>query len=214
MRRRLVPIAGLFAALLIAVAGFVALSERVFPFTEPLQRQDSLQEDVDPSRSTINMQFANDGERVTLASEVMVTEFDSGRYHVSVRSSHTDGAETHLDGLRLRLDPGQQAMPEVALQTPGGNPWNPIRFSRTDDGQAVSLEAPDLGVQGRGTVTLDFLIGPYDAGDAPESIWLGYNARLHEEGTINLTDYQAEALIEIPMPAGDEPAFDGPSPAS
>lgn len=184
-------------------SGFVTLSDEIFPLSEQLPRQDSLDEEIRGNRSSILLQFGAEEGDVALASDVSIRERGDNMYDARIRTSHTDGADTHLDSLRVQLDPGNQPMPEVALRTPGGHPWEPINFQRTPDGQAVMVDIPDLGFQGTGTVSLEFLIGPYPSGERPESIWLDFDARLHENRLLKLTDYQADALVEVPMPAGE-----------
>lgn len=46
----------------------------------------------------------------------------------------------------------------VALTVPEGNPWPSLQFHRTSDSKGVSFYVTDLGIQGTGTVTLNFLI--------------------------------------------------------
>lgn len=206
MHRRAGIITGIIVILCIAGTGmFVARSDDVYLMTEQLPRQDALDEEIRENRSSILLQFG-DGERdVSLASDVNIRERSDNMYDVRILTSHTNGADTHLDSLRVRLDLGTQPMPEVALRTPGGHPWEPIQFQRTADGQAVMVDVPDLGFQGTGSVALEFLVGPYPSGERPESIWLDFDARLHENRLLKLTDYQADALVEAPMP-GDESA--------
>lgn len=204
MPRRYGPIAGLVVALVIGAAGFIGLSERVYPFTESLQRVDSLEEEIRGNSSSVLLQFHNEDESVTLAADVRIYQLDNNMYGLSVRSSHTEGVDTKLDSLDLTLNVARRSLPEVALRTPGGHPWEPIHLQQTTDGQGVTLEVPDLGFQGTGTVSLDFLVGPYQPDDIPESIWVDFNAGLHREERIQLTSYEADSLVEVPMPAGEE----------
>lgn len=206
MRRRAGFLVSIVTIVIIAGAsGFVALSDEIFPLNEQLSRQDSLDEEIRGNRSSILLQFHDDRQDVSLASDISIRERSDNMYDLRIRTSHTDGADTHLDSLRLRLDPGKQPIPEVALRTPGGHPWEPIHFQRTSDGQAVMVDVPDLGFQGTGTVSLEFLVGPYPSGEAPEHITIDFDAGLHESRLLKLTDYQADALVEAPMP-GDESA--------
>lgn len=194
------PLASALGALIIAATGLIAVSDRVLPFTETLQREHPVGEERRPGSSSVSLQFANEDESVTLASEVRVYELQNNSYAVSVRTSHTEGVDTHLDSIRLKLNVAGESVPEVALRAPSGHPWEPIHFGQSDDGQGVTLDVPDLGFQGTGTVVLDFIVGPYHEGDVPKSIWLDYNARLHKEARVNLTSQEADALVEIPMP--------------
>lgn len=201
MASRAGVITGIIVILCIGGAGmFVALSDDVYPMSEQLAREDSLDEEIRNNRSSILLQFGDEEQDVTLASEVDIRERSDDMYDVRILTSHSDGADTHLDSLRVRLFPGEQTMPEVALRTPGGHPWEPIHFQQTSDGQAVLVDVPDLGFQGTGTVPIEFLVGPYPSGEVPDQMTIDFNARLHENRLLQLTDYEADALVEVPMP--------------
>jgi hypothetical protein len=46
----------------------------------------------------------------------------------------------------------------IALEVPDGYPWPSLEFHRTSEMKGVIFYAADLGFQGTGTVTLDFLV--------------------------------------------------------
>lgn len=46
----------------------------------------------------------------------------------------------------------------IALEVPEGYPWSSLEFHRTNNGKDVVFYVADLGVQGTGTVTLNFLV--------------------------------------------------------
>ncbi|USH00898.1 hypothetical protein K1720_05055 [Thermococcus argininiproducens] len=75
------------------------------------------------------------------------------RFHVW----HREGGR--LRSLKVTISPNVSA--EVYLKTPDGYPWNPLKLQRSKDNpNSVTLEIPDLGFQGEGSVTLDFVVVP------------------------------------------------------
>ena len=70
-----------------------------------------------------------------------------------------------VESLKITISPNVSA--DIYLKTPDGYPWNPIKLQRSkDDPASVTLEVPDMGFQGEGTVTLDFIVVPHKKSDA------------------------------------------------
>jgi hypothetical protein len=62
---------------------------------------------------------------------------------------------TELKSLELTFS--SQEFLSVALNVPGGFPWPNLEFHRTSNSKGVLFHVADLGFQGTGTVTLDFI---------------------------------------------------------
>lgn len=114
---------------------------------------------------------------------------------------HRDG--TRLNSLRYHLFRADRAQEfsEFYLRTPGGVPFPELTLKRDRNGQGVHLDIPDLGFQGRGTVTLDFIIEPARQNDASGPFRLGVDAgfRLAETSPLG-RDFEAELSREVELP--------------
>ena len=63
---------------------------------------------------------------------------------------------TKLKSLRLTFSSDE--ILSIALDVPGGYPWPNLEFHHTEDGKGVLFYVADLGLQGSGTVTPEFLV--------------------------------------------------------
>lgn len=136
----------------------------------------------------------------------------SVQYHQGYRQSvnqlpvrlstwHRDG--TRLNSLRYHLFRADRAQEfsEFYLQTPGGKPFPEMTFQRDRNGRGIHLEVPDLDFQGRGTVSLDFIIEPDRPNDASGPFTLGIEAgfRLAETSPLG-RDFKADLLQDVELP--------------
>lgn len=117
-------------------------------------------------------------------------------YPIRLHVWHAEG--THLESLRYVLRPrGTRSPVEVYLRRPGGYPWEPITFRRgEDDPNATVIDVPDLGFQGRGSVTLDLLIESPE--DEPFGLEVAVEATL-DPGAI-ARDYRLEGHVTREVP--------------
>jgi hypothetical protein len=149
-RRALVTIG---SALSLPLAGCVVGGEPVVGSTAlsgPRRRSDGAE---------THLVFSRESETVATIS-FLGRGFDRedgvARFRLSV--SHDADLRAERLRYRIRAPAGDLATAvDLHLQRPAGTPWPPITFRR-DDGQSRTLvEVEDLGRQGVGTVTLDFL---------------------------------------------------------
>ncbi|RXK51228.1 hypothetical protein [Halorientalis pallida] len=116
-----------------------------------------------PTRSSdgaeTHLEYARGGETVatmSLLGRGFVPEDGEGRFRLSV--SHDSDLRAERLRYRLRAPAGDlETAVELYLQRPSGDSWPPITFSRADDPSRTLVAVDDLGRQGIGTVTLDFL---------------------------------------------------------
>ncbi len=104
--------------------------------------------------------YDSSGERVataTLMNRGLHGECMSFRFSLW----HEEG--TKIKSLKLKLTPS--ATSEIYLKTPDGYPWNPIKLQHSEDAHSIIFEVPDLGFQGKGTITLDFMVLPLEESD-------------------------------------------------
>ena len=101
--------------------------------------------------------------------------------------------ETELDSLFLKFS-GIDYI-EVYLEVPGGS-WPPIHFHQSSDGKGAIFEVDDLGFQGTGTVTLQFLLTPLSE---QHSFHLEARFSMHKKAFMQLTRQEASAHTEIPI---------------
>jgi len=103
--------------------------------------------------------------------------------------------ETELDSLFLKFF-GETGFIEAYLEAPGGS-WPPIYFYQSRDGKGAVLEVDDLGIQGTGTVTLNFLLKAF-----PEQLTFNFEAKfsMHKKAFMQLTRQEAWTYTEFPVP--------------
>jgi len=103
---------------------------------------------------------------------------------------HLQGTE--LDSLSLvfsSIDPFS-----LALETPEGLPWPSMNFHKTSDGRGVVLEVADLGFQGEGTVTLDFILQLFTK---QLDLSLSIKFSLHDEAPFTFTRSTVDAFLNV-----------------
>lgn len=123
---------------------------------------------------------AVDDDLVIRTSDLEVSEADTGTdpLEYTLQFTRDGGVFGHLDlelrgdtlRVNLRHPPDLTARsvelvllrsgagappPEVALRAPGGVPWPPIEFGKTADGLGTRVAVDDLGIQGRGSTTIE-----------------------------------------------------------
>ncbi len=102
--------------------------------------------------------------------------------------------ETELDSLFLKFS-GTNYI-QVYLEVPGGS-WPSINFQQTSDGKGASFEVDDLGLQGTGTVTLEFLLRPFYE---QHSFYFEAKFSMHKKAFVQLTRQEVWTYTEIPIP--------------
>lgn len=116
-----------------------------------------------PTRTTdgpeTHLEFSRDGGTVATMS-LLGRGFDSedgaGRFRLSV--SHDSDLRAERLRYRLRAPAGGlETAVDLYLQRPSGDTWPPITFRQEDGPSRTLVEIEDLGRQGIGTVSLDFL---------------------------------------------------------
>jgi len=102
--------------------------------------------------------------------------------------------EGELDSLHLRFSSGN--FMQAYLEMPGGYPWSLVSFHQDTDGKSVIFGVDDLGFQGSGTVTLDFLMRPWQ-GQTNFELEIQYT--MHTPAFIQLTNQAISTQVEIPI---------------
>jgi hypothetical protein len=103
--------------------------------------------------------------------------------------------DTEVDYLFLKFSGTQHI--EVYLEAPAGQPWPLTSFHRSSDGKGAEFEVKDLGIQGSGTITLQFILKPFSQQD---NFYFEAKFTMHKEAPIQLTRQQVSTYTEIPMP--------------
>jgi hypothetical protein len=106
-----------------------------------------------------HLAFSRDGRTVATIS-LLGRGFDSedgeGRFRLAV--SHDGDLRAERLRYRLRAPAGDlETAVDLYLKRPVGDAWPPVTFRQTDGPAETTVEVEDLGRQGIGTVTLDFL---------------------------------------------------------
>lgn len=161
----------------------------------PARTLDDPEREVE-SRSAV-LDYHDDGERI---AEVAVIDKwgNADRWRYPLRTLIWHAEDTTLERLEYTFRPvGTGRAPEFYLQRPGGHPWEPIRFSRTEGGNGAVLSIPDLGIQGRGSVTLEFIVRVHD--EEPLDLRVDVDAALSSDGLLG-RDYRIEGSIERTLP--------------
>jgi hypothetical protein len=99
-----------------------------------------------------------------------------------------------LDSLHLRFSSAN--FMQMYLEMPGGYPWSPINFHQDIDGKSVIFGVDDLGFQGSGTVTIDFLMRPWQS---QTNLQLEIQYAMHTPALIQLTHQAISTQVEIPI---------------
>jgi hypothetical protein len=113
---------------------------------------------------------------------------------IFVRFSVWHLGNTELDSLYLRFSAANPM--QIYLEMPGGYPWSPIVFHQDRDGKGIIFRVDDLGFQGSGTVTLDFLLRPWQD---QTSFLVEIQYMLHTPALIQLTHQAVATQVEIPI---------------
>lgn len=181
---RRTAIAGLGAGTVMAISGCSAATNRSVGDPE-VNEEDG---------STIHNYYAS-GDRVTEVSlsELSSAEVHQWRYPIRLNVWHGDGLR--LESLTYTFHPNSHV--ELYLKRPDGYPWEAITFSRGDDAGTTVLKVPDLGFQGRGSVTFELLLAVFD--DDPFSLRVEYEASIDDDRFLG-RGYELEDEIEQTMP--------------
>ena len=113
---------------------------------------------------------------------------------ISIRFSIWHLETTELDSLYLKFSATNPT--QMYLEMPRGYPWSPINFHQDTDGKSTIFRVDDLGFQGSGTVTLDFLLRPWQD---QTSFQVEIQYTLHTPAFIQLTHQAVSTQIEIPI---------------
>jgi hypothetical protein len=113
---------------------------------------------------------------------------------VPIRFSIWHSTSTELDSLHLKFSAANPM--QMYLEMPGGYPWSSINFHQDRDGKSIIFGVDDLGFQGSGTVTLDFLLRPWQD---QTSFQVQIQYSLHVPALLQLTHQAVSTQIEIPI---------------
>lgn len=193
VRAKIVLVAVAVFGMAITSAVVVASTLEMFIFTENLHVKEF--ESVDYGDYTRAADVLDHGVRVAniyMRAEPPLT----GTFEIPVLVAIWHSEDTELDYLFLKLSGTQHI--DVYLEAPAGHPWPLTRFQRSCDGKGVVFEVNDLGIQGSGTVTLQFLLKPFSG---QSNFHFEAKFSMHKEAFIQLTRQQASTNTEMPMPA-------------
>ena len=191
-KTKVVIILSMVLGVSLVASGFVILASSMekFIFVESLQV-----EEFKPQGDDSYVAYVLDGG-VRVANIFVRVEYPRPQtldVPVLVQIWHSE--ETELDSMFLKFFAGTGFI-EAYLEVPGGS-WPPIYFHQSRDGKGAVLEVDDLGIQGSGTVTLNFLLKAF-----PEQSSFNFEAKfsMHKKAFMQLTRQEAYAYTEIPFP--------------
>ena len=104
--------------------------------------------------------------------------------------------ETELDSLYVELS--SEGIMQYYLKMPEGRPWPIMQFQQTSDAKGTFVRIDDLGTQGSGTVTLEFVLKPFQN---QHSFNFAVRFTMHTEALIQLTQQEVQANIDVPLPS-------------
>jgi hypothetical protein len=136
--------------------------------------------------------FMDNDEMLATATVESLAELEEGVYFVRANVAHGPG--TQLRSARLAFDLGEP-LPRFAMEPPSGYPWEPIKFHRGPDGSLAIVDIPDLGFQGRGSLTLEFLLGPVD--DPPQTFDVELMIVIERDFPHALTRHSGQAQLTV-----------------
>ncbi len=142
----------LVGAIMIASALFIlAWNSYLIVFTNSLQVSEFSVENGDYSADVLD-----DGNRVADFFVRFPRLVYGGLTEIPTRISIWHEQGTRLKSLKLIFSSND--LLSIALDVPEGYPWPNIEFHRTSDSRGTLFYVSDLGLQGTGTVTLDFFV--------------------------------------------------------
>lgn len=180
---------------LLAATGAAATTSLAGCSVLPTRTLDDPQREAD-DRAT-HLVYSVDDDRM---AEVSIRERwgSRHRWRYPLRTLVWHREDTTLERLEYTFRPlGPRRAPEFYLQRPGGNPWEPIRFARAEDGDGTVLEIPDLGAMGEGTVGLELIVEVHD--EEPLDLRIDVEAALSSDGLLG-RDYRIEGSVERTIP--------------
>lgn len=186
MRRRRY-LRGAAAGVALGLAGCTGSLERtLYPY------------DVEEDPEERHLIYRAGGEEVATVSLIGHgdLEWSTGVAPIRLHVWHVEGSTLERVRYVLRA-PDRTITPDVYLKRPGGYPWGPISFVRGEAPGTTELRVPDLGEQGRGSVTLDLLVTRYD--EDPFTLEVDVDAGL--DGPSFARDYRLRGTIEHRIPA-------------
>ncbi|USS40797.1 hypothetical protein NF865_00780 [Thermococcus aggregans] len=135
--------------------------------------------------------YDSKGERVATLSIMKRHYLQEDVISFRVNVWHKDGWKTK--SLKLVITPNVSA--EVYLKIPEGYNWNPLKLQRNRDNlNSAVLEIPDLGVQGVGSTTLDFIVVPLER---TNTVLITIKAELEFSGRFKR--YKGESVVDIEL---------------
>jgi hypothetical protein len=144
--------------------------------------------------------FYEDGDRILTFSFMYHDDYERKMYGrlipLELAASHREG--THIDSMRIEIQlpkPALEHPGKVYLKTPEGSPYPHIHLQKEDDFDII-LNIPDMGVQGEGTVTFDFLVKPLWEVENKPSFTVDVEAKLSENGVFG-KNYAVRCQTEI-----------------
>ncbi|MFW6175156.1 MAG: hypothetical protein ACOC5K_05185, partial [Chloroflexota bacterium] len=130
-------------ALLGAVGAYTALADGVRPITGELRTAEQVTHTDDERLSEYSRDFLDESGNRQATASVEIRKETEGLHEARVSVWHQ--RDTKLDSFHLRLDLDDPETPmvlapDIALLTPGGNPWPPMTYRHTRDGRSVIVD--------------------------------------------------------------------------
>jgi hypothetical protein len=188
MQRKTTLVVVVVIALLVTVALLGLAATNFRPLTSELSTVDR----VGAPATQPAVDFMDGDNMMATATVESLTELEDGVWLVRANIAHGPG--TQLRSARLAFDLGEP-FPRFAMEPPGGYPWEPIEFHRGPDGSQAIIDFPDLGFQGRGSLTLEFLLGP--TADPPETIEVELTITIERDFALALTRHSGQAQLTV-----------------
>ncbi len=128
--------------------------------------------------------FSHKGEDIVTLSVHATPGAYSDNSAIPLMFELTHPKNIKIDSLKISIRPPQTTSTfsygDIFLKTPEWNPDPMLSFhTNTESGRSVSvLDIPDLGVQGKDSARLDFLMHPFRESTCPEILHVSVYAKL------------------------------------
>ena len=119
-------------------------------------------EETNTKNNEKNLIYQNKNQTILKISLMNHEGYKQQSNEIPIKFSAWHQEKTKIKKLTIELElpkPTSQHPGEIYLKNPSGKPYPPIHFQRQNDFDA-KLKIPDMGIQGEGTVNLEFLIKP------------------------------------------------------
>lgn len=147
----------------------------------------------------VHLLYHDDGHIATL-SLVGQRHDDMHERYFPLRVHLWKEADLDADSLRYEFRTPGLTLPDhpptFYLERLRGSPWEPVQFSRDEDGDTTVFEVSELGFQGRGSVTVDLLVEHHN--DKPFDLRLDADVVLDAGRLSSGYELTGTATVEIP----------------